>query len=823
MEAAGPARLSAVGVSPREAEIFAAVGERLTNAEIADRFVISVRTVESHVSALLRKLGATDRLALARLARELAAQAEPATTPGLDSLPRPLTSFFGREADMRVLGELVAGHRLVTITGIAGCGKTRIAVEFARAWTGTATFADFAPVHEPGVAGILAASLGIAEQPEDLAAAARVALTGRDMLLVADNCEHVADSVAALLPALLRQVPGLRVLATSRQPLGVPGELPMALAPLAVPGGEGLAEVMASPACRLFGDRAQAANPGFRLDDRSAPPVAGLCRRLDGLPLAIELVAAQAGSFDLAGLSALADDLGQPSEPTSDGSRLWSLRQAIAWSWQQLDSHEHAALRRLAALPGEFPLALAELVLRPKEPPLGRAMLTALVRRSLVAANVGSGEPARYRILGVIRSSLRGGGVPQDKAESQVQLVHAEYFAGQIRALAAWLAQSGQAGSARPVFDEANSLAALTWSAANCRPLTVQLLRDLGQILEFYPSRAAINVVCEVATGMAEPDAEGLAHAAIAASYLSLERAGQLAGLSVKAASTQRDHAVAALACGWERAYRHDESAALDYLQDVIGFATEAGDRALEGAAWQGLGVARSSSADSRRDWLRAVAAYARAGDLAHANNVRYMLASDAVDAESDLTEVPVWLDGCEAFASRMQFSHELAHIRRVRSEYERIQGRLPEARRLLDEVIGVFRAAGDIRCLVRSLLELARFHLSGRPDMATTILLDALTAAVLGGDASLQSRVLSVLAVTADAAGDVPLAARALGALDSLPAERSRSGPRVPAIPPDLRRRLLEPPAQIYAEEGRAGGPSLLLAMYESAAETGP
>jgi hypothetical protein len=217
------------------------------------------------------------------------------------------------------------------------------------------------------------------------------------------------------------------------------------------------------------------------------------------------------------------------------------------------------------------------------------------------------------------------------------------------------------------------------------------------------------------------------------------------------------------------------------------------------------------------------VAAYARAGDLAHANNVRYMLASDAVDAESDLTEVPVWLDECEAFAGRMQFSHELAHIRRVRAEYERIQGRLPEARRLLDEVIGVFRVAGDIRCLVRSLLELARFHLSGRPDTATTILLDALTAAVLGGDTSLQSRVLTVLAVTADAAGDVPLAGRALGALDSLPAERSRSGPRVPAVPPDLRSRLFEPPAEIYAEEGRAGGPSLLLAMYESAAETGP
>jgi DNA-binding CsgD family transcriptional regulator len=237
MEPAGQARLAAAGVTAREAEVLAVIGSRLTNQEIAERLCISVRTVESHVSALLRKLGLRGRPALIQLAQQLAA--EPV-------LPVPTTSFVGREQDLALLRDLLATSPLVCLTGPAGCGKTRLALESARRWAGETRIAGLASAAAADVSAIIATVLGLGYEAADLAVAARVALAGRSVLLVADDCDQVTVAAAEQLTALVRAVPGLRVVATSRQPLGVSEEQVLPVPPLACPVGSELAAVQKS-------------------------------------------------------------------------------------------------------------------------------------------------------------------------------------------------------------------------------------------------------------------------------------------------------------------------------------------------------------------------------------------------------------------------------------------------------------------------------------------------------------------------------------------------------------------------------------------------
>ena len=270
MRPVGQARLAAAGVTAREAEVLAVIGGRLTNQEIAERLCISVRTVESHVSALLRKLMVPGRPALIQMTRELAA--EPA-------LPVPPTSFVGREEELAQLGDLLAAGPLVCLTG-PGCGKTRLALEAARRWAGETRIAGLASAAAADVTAIIAVALGLGYESADLATAARVALAGRSLLLVADDCDQVTWAAAEQLTALVRAVPGLRVVGTSRQPLGVSEEQVLPVPPLSCPAGSGPATVQQSEAGRLFLDRARAASPQFRLDEGAAVPhLQHVCRR----------------------------------------------------------------------------------------------------------------------------------------------------------------------------------------------------------------------------------------------------------------------------------------------------------------------------------------------------------------------------------------------------------------------------------------------------------------------------------------------------------------------------------------------------------------
>src|SRR5690606_37248863 len=226
-----------VEISAREAEVLSLLGQHLSNAEIAARLFISVRTVESHVSSLLRKLEVPDRRALAQHAAEPQADAQPQPAP---ALPKPLTSFIGRARERSELTALITEHRQVSAVGPGGVGKTRLALavaaDAAAAFPDGVWFVDLVPITSPDicmVAGTVALALGLGEQPgRGMDESVLAALADRQALLILDNCEHVLDGVAPFIERLLAACPRMTVLATSRARLMVPFERVYPVAPM---------------------------------------------------------------------------------------------------------------------------------------------------------------------------------------------------------------------------------------------------------------------------------------------------------------------------------------------------------------------------------------------------------------------------------------------------------------------------------------------------------------------------------------------------------------------------------------------------------------
>ncbi|WP_408050495.1 LuxR C-terminal-related transcriptional regulator [Streptomyces sp. HO565] len=342
--------MTSPGISAREAEVLALLGEHLSNAEMAARLVLSVRTVESHVSSLLRKLHLPDRRALARHAAEAARAERSRSAP---ALPAPLTAFIGRVRERGELAEAVKAHRLVTVTGPGGVGKTRLALAVAADVAGDFAdgvwFVDLVPVTEPDrVGAAVAAAVGVGEQPgRGVDDAVLAALADHRALLVLDNCEQVRDGVAPFLERLLAACPGLRVLVTSRARLMVPFERVLPVPPLSRDGGD------ASEAVALFTDRAAAVGqpPGPAVSDG----VVAVCERLGGVALAIELAAARWSTLGLDGLTAgLSDPLRILTGGPRADDRHRSLRAVLDWSHDLLDPWDQALLRRVSVFVTPF-------------------------------------------------------------------------------------------------------------------------------------------------------------------------------------------------------------------------------------------------------------------------------------------------------------------------------------------------------------------------------------------------------------------------------------------------------------------------------------
>ncbi|MET9069185.1 BTAD domain-containing putative transcriptional regulator, partial [Streptosporangium sandarakinum] len=362
-------------------------------------------------------------------------------------VPAQLTPLVGRADELARIRGLLTGARLVTLTGPGGTGKTRLAVEAAAHGHDDVCFVELAPLTDgTAVPHAVLGALGLHESGmlptpggavPDPVARMVAALAERRTLLVLDNCEHVVEAAAALAAALLGGCPGLRILATSREPLGITGETLCPVPPLALPPPETpAAEALGFPAVRLFAERAAAVRPGYAVESE-ADAVLRVCRTLDGLPLAIELAAARLRSLTAAEVAARLDDrfrlLSRGSRTAQPRHR--TLRAAVEWSWDLLGEDERTMAGRLTVFAGG---ATLEAVERVTGLPDAIDLLAGLVDKSLVEV-VGD----RYRMLDTIRAFCAER-LAEAGEEEALRRAHGEYFLGLAESAGPHLRDAGQ-------------------------------------------------------------------------------------------------------------------------------------------------------------------------------------------------------------------------------------------------------------------------------------------------------------------------------------------------------------------------------------------
>jgi predicted ATPase len=428
---------------------------------------------EAICRALDDQLGVDPGEALTALSKAIYRGDPTLATPSSSSLPTSASRFVGRGMELAKTGTLLATCRLLTLTGPGGSGKSRLAVELARAAAAShpdgVRLIDLAPLTpSASVSRELAAALGVRERRgEPLPRLLAAWLQHRRCLLVLDNCEHLVAACADLCSVLLEAAPGLRVLATSREPLAISGEVVFAVAGLRIArAGDPDEAIESADAVRLFIDRAAAARPGFALGPGDAARAAAVCARLDGLPLAIELAAARLRNISLGELAAwLEQRLDGLGESRAVHARHRTMRAAIEWSHDLLDDSEQAVFRRLSVFAGGLDSDAARAAVEGWEPLAGDVdileLCDRLANKSMLVAEPGP-ERTRYRMLEVVRQ-FAAGRLVEAGEEAAARSRHAAWYRDLIPDARTWSGGDQAMWVERLGREVANVRAALAW------------------------------------------------------------------------------------------------------------------------------------------------------------------------------------------------------------------------------------------------------------------------------------------------------------------------------------------------------------------------
>jgi predicted ATPase/DNA-binding winged helix-turn-helix (wHTH) protein len=382
--------------------------------------VVEENNIATQISTLRKLLGTNAIATIPGYGYRLTAALQPTpgagsvstpTQPPRHNLPEQRTRFIGREAALLDLARLLPATRLLTLTGIGGCGKTRLALQFAKqqlaAFADGVWFIDLAPLkHAERVVAACAAGLGVTDEGDaPLMERLLGHLAARRTLLVLDNCEHVIDGVGGLMDALLERGGKTTILATSRETLGIGGEQIYPVRSLSLPATPDLQTVLGAESVRVFADRARLVLPDFEIDDCNAEPIVEICRRLDGIALAIELAAARVAMLPV---TEIAERLDDRFRLLTGGSRALprhqTLHAAMQWSYEQLAPQEQLMLRQMSVFVGGWTLQGAADVAQTADEYEALALLTALHDKSLLVVDRGAanGQP-RYRMLETVR------------------------------------------------------------------------------------------------------------------------------------------------------------------------------------------------------------------------------------------------------------------------------------------------------------------------------------------------------------------------------------------------------------------------------------
>jgi predicted ATPase/class 3 adenylate cyclase/DNA-binding CsgD family transcriptional regulator len=513
------------------------------------------------------------------------------------NLPVQLSTFVGREPELAVLAKLGRETRMLTLTGAGGCGKTRLAIEYAARRlddaTGGTWFADLSLVTDPkAVTSAVANALGVRDQPgRRLVDVVAEQLDDGAALLVLDNCEHVLAGAADLVEHLLGACASLHVLATSREPLGVPGETAWRVPSLSVPSKRAVrVDALAQfEAVELFVDRARRARPNFQVTNETAPAVAAICQRLDGIPLAIELAAARVRVLTA---QEILDGLDDRFHLLTGGARTvvarqQTLRASVDWSFQLLRDEERIALARLAVCAGGFTLDAAETVAGAA--PLDRLgvldLLQGLVDKSLLTVDEVAGA-SRYRMLETIRQyALEQLDASGEATDTRVR--HAAFFVALAERAEPHLEGADQEQWADTLEREWRNVRA-AFDSAEAIGDAATLLRLVGALFWFFVIRGHLGDgwrVCHRALQVREGADDALvARALVAAGHIAFFRVdptglelGDEAVAAAQRAGDRRSEGRARYHTAWWRHTTERERAMAD-IDDGIAAARETGD-----------------------------------------------------------------------------------------------------------------------------------------------------------------------------------------------------------------------------------------------------